>query len=441
MGRFISVSGNKNKLQTYSQLLKDGLKTGGKKVFVISQDWAEKKTISPYVASMYDADKRYDLQAVITDKLAHYDYVIIEGYTAQTLINNMIGFKTNDAKKSFCVWLDSLESVTYGIRRPDTAILVSDNTHSSAQQLVTLFPNDFELCSQQKLAETAKNMRNVAASDAPHEATMLQLVELLAQGKHNVKVTSETTSKTSDAKLKDLIEKQQTLARSASITTFWQLATTPLQTKVHINAKPQPYHVKALEKLFSDTRQSYGTDSDDIHIAIEPKNEVQLAENIAWQYDTTATELNYQQRTSCIETWAMHLNQAAAHTIKLSAQAKLSWADVYLLLSALPTAVASIQQPTSRYGYIDTEACPSELSNRIEELFDTATQYSLTESTTNYILMGHITNVRLELYTKDIVYLLKNSVAGSELLQKTIKEMLDQITEKLPIFTTTITQI
>lgn len=441
MSTFISISGNKNRLQTYSQTLKDTLKTSGKKVFVISQDWAEKKTISPYVASMYDADKRYDLQTTITDKLAQYDYVIIEGYTSQTLINNMVGFKTDEAKRSFCIWLDSLESVTYGIRRPDTAILVSDNAHSGAQQLITLFPNDFVLCSQQKLAETAKNILNTTASNTPHEATMLQLVELMAQGNHKVEIVDEATNKINDKKLHDLMIKQQAIAQSAGITTFWQLATTPLQAKVHINAKPQPYHIKALEKLFNDTKQSYGADSNDIHIAIEPKNEVILAENIAWQYDTAATNLDYQQKASSIETWAMHLNQAAAYTIKLSVQAKLSWADIYLLLRALPTAIASIQQPTSRYGYIDTEACPPELGNRVEELFDTATQYTLTEDSAKYVLFGHITNVRLELYTKDVVYLLTNDVIGSALLQKTIEEIVDQIAEKLPIFTTTIKQI
>lgn len=446
MSKLISITtGNGIKSGDAILAVKNSLQLKGKKVHIIKSKWIGKDSDSPFVSSIFDTNNRYEQQKSIETKLAENDFVIVDGYTTSTMAKQLNKFESESAKRSYCIWLDSLESITYNIKRADITLLITDKKIDTLNQLAKIFPNDFYLTNSKQYLELLDNILDIktrTTESKNFESNLLNVIYSL-NANRNINYNIEySPNYIQDVKLQDLLELRAQVEEKLPEADYFLSIMTPLGTATKLTGQLDSIFSSSLERIFERLEQNYPELDESIKIIASPKTELELVSKISFKYGFEPKDITYQEKMRILETWAMHLNQADASAISLKTSSILSLHDIISLYKHLPTVYIEIQKIDARNGFVDTSRAPANILDLIENAFDESTSTAITSQDSKYLLLGHKTNCKLEFKTKDIVYLLKNpELGGSECLDKLIFDLVETVSEQYPVFYETIKNI
>ncbi len=110
--------------------------------FVQSHQKGEYGEVNPYAASMFYILDRYDASPQIRQYLEQGVVVICKSYRGTSLAKLGASISDGPTRKGFYIWADSLESGTFGVTRPDMAIVLSEEL-PTLYELCEMFPKDY----------------------------------------------------------------------------------------------------------------------------------------------------------------------------------------------------------------------------------------------------------------------------------------------------------
>lgn len=429
------------------------LKAKHKKVAVIriASNTAPDSTVSPYIASMYDVHSRHSHQDKVAEKLIKNDYVIVLGYSAETIIRESTKLNNKKEINDYNNWLQETEQKSYKISSADYSILLSDNIEDSLHSLATIDKRYYLLETKDSAKKILKliekpihniNSKNKLEFQNIKKSNLLDVINTVATGK-KIKYTM-SGAPTNDPALDELISSNKLIAKRLGKDNEYIIGiTTPLGSLVSVECSlPDILQHKnnVLNIINSLQPDNFIEQRKKISIKTSPANEIELSNNIAYNYGLEDTsKLSYTERMRIIETWTMNLgtsdNLLNNSWVKITT--KLCLFD-YLLLSKYLTSILASWQPLSpANGYIDCTA-PISVENIVQDIFDTSTILSASnqnkQNFEKYLLLGHTTVFILTMNWFDLLSIKKRkNLKGSELLTATINEVSNYFEEKFPI--------
>lgn len=448
MGKLISIVSNSRKQsEKIAIAVQKELKKNNKKVALaqIAGDTAPDYTKSPYISSLYDINARYAQEKVIESKLKINDYVIVLGYSEETIVRELAKLNSTNEIKNYCNWISSIERNTYTLIPADAVYLVSDYAQDTLHILSKMNNKKYSILpSKNSVNKIVKNILNLKVQPVPiANNTLYDVINLISTGIQVDYKYSETP--TNDKGLQELIASNKLISKKLKGADFYiENITKPLGTSVYINnfSKTIPQHTKGMVDLFDTFTERYHDNNEfSIEITSHPKNEIELSNLIAENYGLSKdVNLKYTERMRIIENWVMQPNRIIlASYFSLEINTILSFYDLLMLNSICKPTI--IWRPISPiYGYVDCSS-PASVDTIVQEVFDTATVLSATSTKNpeNYLLLGHKLLVKVKLSWKDIDVLYKtNNIRGSELLDALISSIRDYFEEKFPIYVATI---
>jgi hypothetical protein len=156
-GKLIALeSTNQQLLDKTAKYLALALQSEGKAVEVLSFPQAKQSSghfaeshqkgeygqVNPYAASMFYILDIYDASPQIRQYLEQDTIVICKSYRGSSLAKLGASIADAGVRKGFYIWADSLESGTFGVPRPDMAIVLSEEL-PTLYELCELFPKDY----------------------------------------------------------------------------------------------------------------------------------------------------------------------------------------------------------------------------------------------------------------------------------------------------------
>ncbi len=448
MGKLISIVSNSRKQSERIAIeVQKLLKKKGNKVALaqIAGDTAPDYTKSPYISSLYDINARYAQEKVIRSKLKANDYVIVLGYSEETMVRELAKLNTLPEMKNYYNWLSNIEQNTYAIKPTDATYLVTDYPQDTLHILSKMKNNKYIIMpSKNSVNRIVKNIHSLKIPPKPVTSnTLFDVISLISSG---IKVDySYIDTQINDKGLQELIAANKLISKKLKATdSYIENITKPLGLPVYINNIPKilPQHTKGMLNLFDTLMDRYHTSTQaGNEIVSHPKNEVELSNLIAENYGMKNNEnIKYTERMRIIENWAMQPNKTILQkyfTFEISTL--LSFYDL-LLLNQHFSPVITWEPISPINGYIDCTA-PESVETIVQETFDNSTVLSSTASkkSEQYLLLGHKVVVKIVFNWNDVSRLFeKSSLGGSELLNRMINDVRMHFNEKFPIYVATI---
>lgn len=423
------------------------LKAKNKNVAIlrIASNTAPDFTLSPYIASMYDVHSRYSHQKELAQKLIKNDYVIVLGYSAETIIRESIKLNNKKEMNDYTNWLQDTEKKSYKLYPADYSILLSDYSEDSLHSLATIDKRNYILQTKKSAHKIIELIEKpIPTINGPNtiKYNLLDIINAVATGE-KVKYTLLGAS-TDDSALNELISSNKLIAKRLRRSNDYLTGiTTPLGSSVSIEG-PLPdchQHKNSVLNIINSLQpDNFIEQRKIVSIKTSPANEIELSNDIAYIYGLEDTsKLNYTERMRIIETWAMNLNKSDNLLISswVKITTKLCFFDFLLLSQNLSSLLASWQPLSPANGYVDCTA-PTSVENIVQDIFDSSTMVSASnqnqQNFEKYLLLGHTTVFILHMNWFDLLNIKDaKNIKGSELLTVTINKIKDYCDEKFPI--------
>ncbi len=440
------------------------------------------ETVSPYIRSLFDINTRYSKQKLLSSKLNSYDYVLVTGYTATSVLN--ISSDLTDSQTSkFVNWLEDTQNTSYQLLKPykqlvvqgkkDKSLAYLSNIYKSAQLFTNpnkaaKFVLDQDKCTI--LSDTSSNntqptmlggkqstdtLSLVNSVEVDHNnsyepskfdksgsvtISLYELIKIVASGQY-IEFDILQNSDTGDREIVELINAhQQICATDAS--EYNKNISLPLSSKVRV--AENIYKISPNEnlvRLLSNDNDHYPTSNSEIKIKSNPKNDIELSNIIIDTYSYNQPESNYNQRMRVIETWSMndYQNTGEYAAFTCTVQTELSLYDIFLICSSTGS-IATWKPPTPRFGYVDFSA-ESNVESLVQKIFDASTTYASIAETKDidpspWLLLGHNVQATLHLSWPTVKLLLSKSLIGytSKKTQVITEQLYRHMSENFPIF-------
>lgn len=368
--------------------------------FVNSLERGQYGEVNPYIAAMFYALDRYEAAATIRGHLAQGSHVICAGYIGTTLAS--LGAHLSDAstRKGFYLWADSLETGTFGIPRPDTSLVISEEV-ATLTELTELFPKDYQLVHDPaKVREVLSIIQpQVVAKHRPPEDDTRTTSWFTAFKNGNVEPRptkgNYTPPKLSSNAKKLYIDGLHELAELRNIAAkklpgqkeLIDSYLMPLGQKVSSNVvgRPQKKMLSTFTALVDQhISGSYGSVTKNqfklLHVA--PRNELAILSNILLQQTTLSiadieselSTVSMEAKTRMLQAYLAELDRDMADPAPLNGAlvtiaATMSYYDLQKLTSELSTIRFTLQVPSPRWGFEVPKQLES-ISEEVEACFD-----------------------------------------------------------------------
>ena len=438
MNKIISFTGQSTLVTSSMKELKTKLEAKGKKVTIVQLKLPAKHDASPYIASTYDTNYRYDKTKQLLEKYKMSDFIFITGYSLDTMLREIPKLGSVSAMKSYCYWLDAIESVNYQIPRANVSVIIRTGKAKNLTILESVVPysitslhsNNF-LQLIDMLLEVNK-LKAATISKNKTKSTLLEVIATLGKGAPlQFNELSPPTEK-DNPDLHDLLTLRKLVVKELGEDNYYSQIIQPLGSPYSIDTKHPVRYSDALEKMFDSFEGNFYPSQLPPKVTFNPRNELQLADQIGWEYGYETKNLSYIEKTRLIETWAQSTRRNN-DALRISCNITLSYLDIFTLLKSIRGLKITLQKPSPHTGFVDISTAPEKISEAIEYAFDQSTKLSAMTLNNEYLLLGHKNNCLIEMSYKQLHQITKiNKENMSELMQIFIQHLVNELELKFP---------
>lgn len=401
MYKLISFTGQSALVSSSMKELKAKLEAMDKKVSIVQLKLPAKQDASPYIASTYDTNFRYDKTKQLVEKYKTSDYVFITGYSLDTMLREIPKLQSISAMKSYCYWLDAIESVTYQIPRADKTVTIRSAKAKNLSILESVVPYAITNIHSKNLTQLLDQLLEVKkpAQGTPKSKTKGTLLEVIASlGKGTPFQYNELSPPTEkeNPELHDLLTLRKLVVKELGEDNYFAQIIQPLGTPYSLDIKHAAHYSDAIEKVLDNFDGNFYPNALQPTVTFNPRNELQLADQIGWEYGYETNNLTYIEKTRIIETWAQS-NQRNNDALHIKCQTTLSYHDIFTLIKNFRGIKITIQKPSPHVGFVDISEAPDKITEAIEYAFDQSTKLCAVTSNTDFLLMGHRTSCEIVL--------------------------------------------
>ena len=437
MNKLISFTGQSTLVTSSMKELRAKLEAMGKKVSIVQLKLPAKQDASPYIASTYDTNYRYDKTKQLVNKYKNSDFLFVTGYSLDTMLREIPKLRSVSAMKSYCYWLDAIESVNYQIPRADITVIIRSAKAKNLAILESVVPYAITSLHSKNLVKLVDLLLEVKqpALGTPKNKTNGTLLEVIATiGKGVPLQYSELSPPTEkeNPDLHDLLTLRKLVVKELGEDNYYAQIIQPLGTPYSLETKHPARYSDAIEKVLDNFDGNFYPNELQPKATFSPRNELQLADQIGWEYGYETKTLSYIEKTRLIETWAQSTKRNN-DALRISCQLTLSYLDIFALLKSIRGLKITLQKPSPHTGYVDISAAPDKITEAIEYAFDQSTRLSAMTLNNGFLLMGHKNNCLIEMSYKQLLQIIKiNKEASTEPMQMLIKHLEDELAVVFP---------
>jgi len=437
MSKIISFTGQPSIVSSSMKQIKAGIEATGKKVVIIQIKLPAKDDASPYIASTYDTNARYDKVFSLFEKHKDIDYILVSGYTLDTMFTQIPKLPSISAMKSYCYWLDAIESVTYSIPRADEKVIIGSNKNKQLKLIKSVLPYDVLSVDSKNISELteriviAKNYKNEEVGKK-RNATLFDVIATLGKGASvpYAELISPTEEQNPD--LYDLLTLRKLVSKELGEDQYYSQIIQPLGTPYSINSRLQGKYSTSIAKVIDSFEGNFIANENKPTITFMPRNELQLVEQIGWEYGFDTSNLTYIEKTRILETWTQS-NHRNNDVLQITCRTILSYYDIFSLIKNVPGIKVTMQRPSAHLGYIDISSAPTKITEAIEYAFDQSTKLCAISQNSDYLLMGHKSDCLIVLNFMQAATIIKSEEKNkSELFQLFSHQLKDALAITFP---------
>ena len=438
MNKIISFTGQSTLVTSSMKELKTKLEAKGKKVTIVQLKLPAKHDASPYIASTYDTNYRYDKTKQLLEKYKTSDFIFITGYSLDTMLREIPKLESLSAMKSYCYWLDAIESVNYQISRADVSVIIRTGKAKNLTILESVVPYSITSLHSKNFLQLIDMLLEVnkpkaaTISKNKTKSTLLEVIATLGKGAPlQFNELSPPTEK-DNPDLHDLLTLRKLVVKELGEDNYYSQIIQPLGSPYSIDTKHPVRYSDALEKMFDSFEGNFYPSQLPPKVTFNPRNELQLADQIGWEYGYETKNLSYIEKTRLIETWAQSTRRNN-DALRISCHITLSYLDIFTLLKSIRGLKITLQKPSPHTGFVDISTAPEKISEAIEYAFDQSTKLSAMTLNNEYLLLGHKNNCLIEMSYKQLHQITKiNKENMSELMQIFIQHLVNELELKFP---------
>lgn len=368
--------------------------------FIDSHQKGEYGQVNPYAASMFYILDRYDASTQIKQYIDQDTIVICKSYRGSSLAKLGAQISDGPTRKGFYIWADSLESGTFGVLRPDIAIILSEEL-PTLYELCELFPKDYVFAIDPTKIRTLLNKiippAPIISKKSPtYATTWLQALTVAGKGddfdfmpgKHYAKLPKN--SKIHKLYADNLHELEVLKAKVIKKMPSKLISeATQLVTPIGINGstKNEQMHSKYLKNKTFDTQlveyfePTYGTATKGTKLLYaNPRNELDClpalllpkTEQSISDFQKSLDQTPIRKKIKLFKSYLNGVDKDPLRwpltVIQFVFAATVSYSDLQILNSFVPSARFNLQTPSPRWGY-EVPVHLAFASNEIEDCF------------------------------------------------------------------------